>query len=122
MKNIIKKNTTINICIVNKKQMKIQNLKYRGIKKTTNILSFPYQPIKQIKTSLIGDLIICKNTIQKEAKIQKKPINMHWAHIIIHGTLHLIGYHHYYPKQRKIMEEIEIQTMMKIGYKNPYII
>lgn len=70
----------------------------------------------------IGDLIICANILEKEAKMQNKYIEAHWAHIIIHGILHLIGYHHNNKYQEIIMETIEVATMKKLGYKNPYII
>ncbi|WP_367677311.1 rRNA maturation RNase YbeY [Buchnera aphidicola] len=102
--------------------MKKLNFIYRNQNKPTNILSFQY-PNMYIKNYLfIGDLIICAKILETEAKIQNKYIEAHWAHIIIHGILHLIGYNHNNKYQEIIMEQIEIETMKKLGYKNPYII
>jgi probable rRNA maturation factor len=111
----------ITIRIVEKKEIKQINLQYRGEKKTTNILAFPYSKIKKKKLIFLGDLIICSTVLQEEAKIQKKTLKSHWAHMIIHGTLHLLGYNHINESQQKKMESLETNIMLALGYTNPYI-
>lgn len=120
--SIIKKNIEITICIVSIQEIQRLNFIYRNKNKPTNILSFPFKKIKNIKSKFIGDLIICSQIITKESIVQKKKLEMHWAHIIIHGTLHLLGYNHSNPEKANIMESIEIKKMIHLGYKNPYII
>lgn len=122
IKNILKENSEITIRIVNISEIKKINFKYRNCNKPTNILSFEYKDFKKNNYLLLGDLIVCPKIIKQESIIQNKNIESHWAHIIIHGTLHLIGYHHNNKFQKNIMEKIEIKIMKKIGYKNPYFI
>ncbi|WP_367674342.1 rRNA maturation RNase YbeY [Buchnera aphidicola] len=121
IKYLIKKKCEINIIIIDILQMKKINQMYRNQKLATNILSFPFQPPKYTKSLLIGDLIICSEIIKQEAQIQKKKIIMHWAHIIIHGVLHLLGYQHNNHKTQTKMQLQEIKIMKKIGFNNPYI-
>ncbi|HXK00619.1 MAG TPA: rRNA maturation RNase YbeY [Buchnera sp. (in: enterobacteria)] len=111
----------ITIRIVEKKEIQKINLKYRGKKIPTNILSFPYTEKKRKKLKFLGDLIICSTVLQEEAKIQEKTLKSHWAHMIIHGTLHLLGYDHINKFQQKKMESLETNIMLALGYKNPYI-
>ncbi|WP_343183325.1 rRNA maturation RNase YbeY [Buchnera aphidicola (Neophyllaphis podocarpi)] len=116
-----KKKTNIIIRVVSIKEIKNLNQKYRGKNTPTNILSFPFINHPYKKSLLIGNLIICNKIMQIEAKKQRKEINEHWAHIIIHGGLHLMGYNHIKNKEANIMENLEIKILKKMGYKNPYI-
>ncbi|MCW5197160.1 rRNA maturation RNase YbeY [Buchnera aphidicola] len=118
---IIKKKCEITIRIVNILEIKQLNYTYRKQNKPTNILSFPFESIPHIKSQFIGDLIICLEIIKKESQSQQKTIEEHLAHIIIHGTLHLLGYTHDNIYNTKIMQYIEIKNMIKLGYKNPYL-
>ncbi|NIG99258.1 MAG: rRNA maturation RNase YbeY [Buchnera aphidicola (Periphyllus acericola)] len=126
IKKIIKKSikkSIITIKIVKKKEIKKLNYIYRKKNVETNILSFSIINGEDNNNSLlIGDLIICKSVLEKESKKYKIKIIEHWAHIIIHGILHLIGYKHNNLLDRKNMEKIEIQKMISLGYKNPYYI
>ncbi|MDE5284930.1 MAG: rRNA maturation RNase YbeY, partial [Candidatus Blochmannia sp. A2] len=74
------------------------------------------------KYKILGDLVICKAQIEKESKIYKKTLEERWAHIIIHGTLHLLGYDHKIKKKRKQMESIENKIMLSLEYTKPYIL
>lgn len=121
IQEILNKTCEITIRIVDIQEIKKINYRYRNQNKPTNILSFIYHK-KYKNTYLLGDLIICSQIMTEEARTQKKTIEAHWAHIIIHGILHLIGYHHNNVKQANIMEMKEINIMKKLGYKNPYII
>jgi len=113
-------NTEINIRIVGEKESALLNKNYRGKNKPTNVLSFPFEVPPEIISPLLGDLVICAPVIAKEAKAQEKPILAHWAHMVIHGTLHLLGYDHEKKKDAAVMEKIEIQLLKKLGYANPY--
>ncbi len=108
-------NASITIRIVNEDESQILNYKYRGVKRPTNILSFLID-----QNPLIGDLILCHPIIKKEARIQKKRIKDHYAHLIIHGYLHLLGYNHEKIKDASIMEEKEVKLLNKLGINNPY--
>lgn len=116
-----KKIYEITIRIVDKTEIQAINLKYRGKKKPTNILSFAYSENEKNNVIFLGDLIICNTILQEEAKIQKKILKSHWAHIIIHGTLHLLGYSHENHIQQKKMELLETDIMLALGYQNPYL-
>ncbi|XBC39110.1 MAG: rRNA maturation RNase YbeY [Buchnera aphidicola (Nurudea shiraii)] len=113
-------NIEVTIRIVKKSEIKLLNFKYRKKNKTTNILSFPSTTNKIIKSDFIGDLVICGNIIKKEAQIKNITIESHWAHIIIHGTLHLLGYNHKNYNNFKKMKDLEIKAMVSLGYQNPY--
>lgn len=121
IKNILNQTYEITIRVVGIQEMQSINFIYRKQYKPTNILSFLYHQ-KYKHTILLGDLIICAQVIHEEAYTQKKIIEAHWAHIIIHGILHLIGYSHNNVQQAQTMEKIEINIMQKLGYRNPYII
>ncbi|XBC45167.1 MAG: rRNA maturation RNase YbeY [Buchnera aphidicola (Schlechtendalia chinensis)] len=108
------------IRIVKKSEIKFLNFKYRKKNKTTNILSFPATTNRIIKSQYIGDLVVCSAIIKKEAQEQHKSIESHWAHMIIHGTLHLLGYHHDNKQNLKKMKHLEIKTMLRLGFQNPY--
>ncbi|MFI4847366.1 MAG: rRNA maturation RNase YbeY [Candidatus Makana argininalis] len=118
---VIKKLSKITIRIVNKKESRILNLKYRGKNIPTNIISFPFYPPKDFKTLFIGDLIICKKIIYLESKKLKKNLKSYWAHIFIHGLLHLLGYNHLIYKKAIYMENLESKIMKNIGYNDPYL-
>ncbi|XBC41134.1 MAG: rRNA maturation RNase YbeY [Buchnera aphidicola (Nurudea yanoniella)] len=121
--NIKKKQTNLEITIriVKESSMKYLNYKYRNKNKVTNILSFPSTTNKIIKSHFIGDLVICGTIIKKEAQMKKQTIESHWAHVVIHGTLHLLGYNHKNLKNFKKMKDLEIKAMVSLGYCNPYI-
>ncbi|WP_422667344.1 rRNA maturation RNase YbeY [Buchnera aphidicola] len=98
------------------------NFLYRGYNYSTNILSFRYNQLIKKNYILLGDLIICKNIIEQEAIKYKKNLHSRWAHMIIHGTLHLIGYDHKTKKEKDKMEKIENEIMLYFNYSMPYLI
>ena len=98
------------------------NSQYRGKDKPTNVLSFPFQNPPGITLPLLGDLIICKSVVEKEAIEQNKQLISHWAHMLIHGTLHLLGYDHIEEEEAETMERIETNLMIELGYNDPYLI
>ena len=84
------------------------------------MLSFPFEVPKDIELNLLGDLVICVNVIEQEATEQNKPIMAHWAHMVIHGCLHLTGYDHISDDEALEMESLEIDILSKLGFNNPY--
>lgn len=97
------------------------NHQYRDKDKPTNVLSFPFEVPDGIELDLLGDLIVCADVVEFEAKDQNKELIAHWAHMIIHGCLHLLGYDHITQDEALEMEAIEIRLMAELGYSDPYI-
>ena len=115
---IVDKNAEITIRIVdNDESINLNNI-YRKKKYPTNVLSF----LVDDEVHLIGDIVHCAPVIEKEALEQSKKLEAHYAHLIIHGALHLYGYDHENKKDADIMEAKEIKILTKLGYKNPYLI
>jgi len=100
------------------------NRNYRNQDKPTNVLSFPMdlsaELSSEIGVSILGDIIICAPVVEREAAEQNKTLQSHWAHMVIHGTLHLLGYDHIEDEEAKEMESLEIEIMHELGYKDPY--
>ena len=100
------------------------DLEYRGKDRPTNVLSFPFEYPEELPEescgALIGDLVICKAVVEREALEQHKPLAAHWAHMIVHGSLHLLGYDHITDEEAAIMEPLETQTMLNLGFEDPY--
>ena len=97
------------------------NQQYRHKSGATNILSFPFEPPPGIEMDLLGDLVVCVPVIQQEAIDQQKLPNDHWAHIIIHGVLHLLGYDHIEEQEAEEMEALEIELLHALNIANPYL-
>jgi len=114
----------VQVCIrvVDEEESRKLNDEYRGKNKPTNILSFPYKAdtINTDEAHLIGDILICAPLVKQEAKEQEKDLEAHWAHLVIHGILHLIGFDHENEEDRKKMELAEIECLKKLNYPNPY--
>ncbi|WP_343182422.1 rRNA maturation RNase YbeY [Buchnera aphidicola] len=115
----IKKKYQITIRIVDQSEIQKINYTYRKKNYPTNILSFSYNH-QSYNNNIIGDLVICAKVVYEEALNQKKKLENYWAHIVIHGLLHLLGYTHYTNYQTQIMQKKEIEIMKKLGYQNPY--
>ena len=112
--------TELTIRLVNEEESAELNQQYRHKKGSTNILSFPFESPAEVKLDLLGDLVICADVVSREAIEQKKDELVHWAHMVVHGTLHLLGYDHLTDVEAKIMEEKEIKILSKLGYTDPY--
>ena len=96
------------------------NQQYRQKDKPTNVLSFPFEVPEGIELNLLGDLVICAQIVEQEAKSQNKKLFDHWAHMVIHGCLHLLGYDHINDIDANEMETLEIKTLAKLKIANPY--
>jgi probable rRNA maturation factor len=99
------------------------NVKFRGRDAPTNVLSFPAQKLPRLRASgarPLGDLVICARLLREEARSQGKTLRAHWAHLVVHGALHLIGYDHERARDASRMERREIAVLKGLGFKNPY--
>lgn len=96
------------------------NRDYRGKDYPTNVLSFCAELPDDIDIPLLGDIIICPQVVEREAIEQQKPLEAHWAHMAIHGVLHLLGYDHIDDSEAEEMESLEIAILAKLGYSDPY--
>ena len=116
-----KKEFQVSIEIVDKDTSQDLNKTYRNKDKPTNVLSFPLDLPEFVEEILIGDLAICAKVVKQEAKQQNKMPDHHWAHLTIHGCLHLLGYDHIDDKEAEEMEAIEIKLLKQLGIENPYL-
>jgi len=115
----------VTIRVVDAEESQTLNRDYRNIDKSTNVLSFEFeQPPGLIDLGealpYLGDLVICAEVVAQEAKQQNKSLEAHWAHMIVHGTLHLQGYDHIEDDDAEEMEALEIEIMEGLGFDNPY--
>ncbi|WP_392566919.1 rRNA maturation RNase YbeY [Utexia brackfieldae] len=110
----------LTIRIVDEQESQSLNNTYRHKDKPTNVLSFPFESPVEIEVPLLGDLIICKTVVEAEALAQNKSLESHWAHMVVHGCLHLLGYDHISDEEAEEMESLEIEIMQTLGFKNPY--
>lgn len=113
--------TEIAVLIVDEKKSAELNETYRHKTGATNVLSFPAQKIPGMNLDLLGDLAICAAVVEKEAVEQHKKCESHWAHMTVHGILHLLGYDHIAEDEAQVMESLEIIILKKLGYDNPYL-
>jgi probable rRNA maturation factor len=96
------------------------NGQYRGKAGPTNVLSFPFEVPAGVPNDLLGDLIVCAPVVEREASEQGKSFEAHWAHMIVHGMLHLRGYDHTKESEAAVMEAEEIAILQRLGFPNPY--
>ena len=106
--------------IVGRDESQELNHTYRGNNKPTNILSFPSDLPDYIDERYLGDLVICADVVATEAVEQHKTLDAHWAHMLVHGTLHLLGYDHIEDDEAEAMEVLETQILKSLGFSNPY--
>ncbi len=96
------------------------NHAYRGKDRATNVLSFPFEAPPGMDIRHIGDLVICAPVVAREASEQRKPLEAHWAHMVVHGMLHLQGYDHETEADADEMEALETDILVGLGYPAPY--
>ena len=108
--------------LVEKDEIKMLNHTYRKQNKTTNVLAFPSDLPQEIMLQhfFLGDVIICPAVLEEESLSFEKSLIPHWAHIVIHGVLHLLGYDHQNDQDTLLMQSLEIQALTKLGFNNPY--
>jgi probable rRNA maturation factor len=107
------------IRIVGREEGLALNRRYRGKREPTNVLAFPYDGA-ELGYECLGDLVLCAPVVAAEAEEQGKPADAHWAHLVVHGMLHLQGFDHRQDAEREAMEGLEVKILDGLGYTNPY--
>lgn len=115
-----KPDAEVTIRVVEVQESQSLNSEYRGKDKPTNVLSFEFDAPPMLELNLLGDLLICKEIIEQEAIEQDKALNDHWAHMVIHGALHLLGMDHIEPDQAIEMESLEKKILATLAIDDPY--
>jgi probable rRNA maturation factor len=110
----------LGVRVVGRTESRRLNARYRGRDKPTNVLSFPAAELPAGPERPLGDLVICPEVVRSEARAQHKTVRAHWAHLVVHGTLHLVGYDHEHPEDASRMERREIAVLRRLGFPNPY--
>lgn len=107
--------------IVDEAESQALNRTYRAKDRPTNVLSFPFECPTEVSLPLLGDLVICRQVVEYEAAEQEKPLMAHWAHMVVHGSLHLLGYDHIDDSEAEEMESLETKIMQGLGFVDPYL-
>ncbi|OOF65791.1 rRNA maturation RNase YbeY [Rodentibacter sp. Ppn85] len=115
-------NVEMTVRIVDEAESHKLNLIYRRKDRPTNVLSFPFDCPDEVELPLLGDLVICRQVVEREAIEQEKPLMAHWAHMVVHGSLHLLGYDHIEDEEAEEMEHLETQIMQNLGFADPYLL
>lgn len=118
--NELQPGSELTVRIVDEEEMSELNAEYRHKTGSTNVLSFPVDEELPLPVPLLGDLVICAAVVVREAQQQGKPVLSHWAHMIVHGCLHLLGYDHIDSADAEKMENQEIFFLARLGISNPY--
>ncbi|HEX4618235.1 MAG TPA: rRNA maturation RNase YbeY [Steroidobacteraceae bacterium] len=114
----------LGVRVVSPAESRRLNARYRGRDKPTNVLSFPPPALPARARTVarpLGDLVICPRVLRGEARAQAKTLRAHWAHLVVHGSLHLIGYDHRRAADARRMERREIAVLRRLGFANPYL-
>ena len=111
----------ISVRITDADEIRALNRQYRGKDYATNVLSFPADLPPELDLPHLGDIVICAEVVEREAREQHKASPAHWAHMVVHGTLHLLGYDHVDDADAEIMEALEIDILRELNVANPYI-
>lgn len=119
-----RKQVSIDITLLSDAKQRKLNREWRDKDKPTNVLSFPLEspdmPVPKGRPRHFGDITLARQTLVREAKEQDKPLAHHFVHLVVHGTLHLLGYDHMTNREAVVMEGIEIKLLKKLGLPNPY--
>ncbi len=110
----------LTVRVVDEAEITALNREYRGKEGATNVLSFPYVDMPGVATDLLGDVVICAPVVASEAVTQNKPLEAHWAHMVVHGVLHLVGFDHQLDTEAQQMENRETELLTSLGYAAPY--
>ncbi|MFI4937275.1 MAG: rRNA maturation RNase YbeY [Candidatus Berkiellales bacterium] len=115
-----KGNYSLTIKVVDESEMTQLNFQYRQKNKPTNVLSFACQLPAPLRGDMLGDIAICAPIVVKEANESQKSVTAHWAHLVIHGVLHLLGHDHEREEDAVIMEALETKILQDLGFPDPY--
>lgn len=110
----------LTVRIVDSQESQELNHTYRGKDKPTNVLSFPFEAPPGLSLNLLGDLVVCADVVAREAQEQHKKLHHHWAHMIVHGALHLLGFDHINDDEAHEMEALEVDILKQFSIDDPY--
>ena len=110
----------LTVRVVDAAEITALNRQFRGKDGATNVLSFPHEVLPGIAPTLLGDVVICAPVVASEAVAQGKSLGAHWAHMVIHGVLHLLGYDHHLDAGARAMETLETELLAALGFSDPY--
>lgn len=113
----------VSVRVVDRDEMQMLNRRYRDREGTTNVLSFPAGPVAGLpdgENGPLGDIVVCAPVVSEEATQQRKPLSAHWAHLLVHGTLHLLGHDHEHDDEAREMEALEVRILALSGIPDPY--
>jgi probable rRNA maturation factor len=110
----------VSLYIVDEAESQELNAQYRGKDKPTNVLSFPADIPAEVGVPLLGDLVVCAPVVEREAREQSKTLDAHWAHMLVHGSLHLLGFDHIDDADAETMENLETEIITGLGFPAPY--
>jgi len=115
-----RENVQLTVRIVDEEEGTELTERWRQARGPTNVLSFPSEGLEAIAPDLLGDVVICAPVVESEAREQGKSLTAHWTHMVIHGTLHLLGFDHVDEDHAREMELLEAQILKELGYSDPY--
>jgi probable rRNA maturation factor len=121
LKGVRRQQISLGLRIVGNAESMALNARYRHKPCPTNVLSFAFEAPPGARSDVLGDLAICAPVVRREARAQHKTLEAHWAHMVVHGILHLRGYDHRKRQEAVVMEKKEIRLLKELGYANPYI-
>jgi probable rRNA maturation factor len=113
----------VSVRIVDEEEMRALNRNYRDQDKSTNVLAFPAGDAGFVppgERPLLGDIVVCADIVAREADEQGKPLDHHWGHMLVHGTLHLLGHDHISEREAEAMEALERRVLASLGIADPY--
>ena len=112
--------TEVTIRIVGEREGTELNRTYRNVPSATNVLAFPFEAPDVVDLLLLGDVVICAPVVERETLAQNKTGHAHWAHMVVHGVLHLVGYDHVVAADAQVMESRERDLLAGLGFSDPY--
>ncbi len=115
-----RRRTELCVRIVDEPEGARLNRRYRGKRRATNVLSFPFEDPPGLRSAILGDIVICAPVVAREARTHGRPARAHWAHMLVHAIMHLRGYDHGTPEQAMIMQNMECRALRRLGFRDPY--
>ncbi len=110
----------VGVRIVDESEIIELNQRFRKRAEPTNVLSFPFEDPPGTQTDVLGDVVVCAPIVSSQAQTEGKPLSAHWAHMIVHGIMHLRGYDHESPEEANAMEHMETRILEGLGFPDPY--
>ena len=110
----------VGVRIVDESEIIQLNQRFRKKAEPTNVLSFPFEDPPGTQTDVLGDVVVCAPIVSSQAQTEGKPLSAHWAHMVVHGIMHLRGYDHETPKEADAMEHMETRILEGLGFPDPY--